>query len=620
MKDAVRGPSDWSIFLYFFRYLVPLWDKVLLVLLFSVILTLLDINTILLPLLVRKFIDQVLGQGDWRLLKILTFVIACQIVVFVSFSIFSEILKYVVSLRLAARLGRDVFKHVLRLPLSFFQKRPLGEHMYRVGTSFDPGFANLAIIGYFFELTGSTKSAQQPVVANDVDSVLGMMTQSTELLVRVVTRLALIIGTIALGFDRTVGVALLVFCVPYSLAIHWLYNYQRRIEGRYREKSQGFIAGLQEWFAGVKTIKAFGKSPSQYGRNIADYVRMLRVEWQNYFMKLVTDDFILGCRYAFIAGTLFYVCVSRKPTAGTIFGLYLLLDQFFGPLTLFIRIVEGIRIQLIPARRLMETLSARPTIIEKEKAVPLASFAGPYELQDVSFGYTPEREVLSGVTLRVEPGTRVGIVGPSGSGKSSLVNLLMRFYDPDAGRIIADAVDLKDLRMGAYYRNIGIVLQEDFLFGGSVLENIRYGKPGATDDEVAAAARLAAVHDDIMALPQGYDTDLAEGTRLSGGQRQRVAIARALIRDPSVLILDEATSALDSNTAHVIEETLSRVSRGKTVIMVTHKMASVRDFDMIYVIHQGRIQEKGTFSGLMSRGGMFASLYEQQMRGGNDRG
>ena len=615
MKDDGRGLSDWGIFLYFFRYLFPLRDKVILVLLFSVILTVLDINTILLPLLVRKFIDQVLGQGDWRLLKILTCVIACQIAVFVSFGIFSEILKYAVSLRLAARIGRDVLKHVLRLPLSFFQKRPLGEHMYRVGTAFDPGFANLAIFGYLFEMTGSTKSAQQPVVANDVDGVLGMITQSPDLLVRVATRLALIILTIALGFNKTVGVALLVFCVPYSLAIHWLYNFQRRIEGRYREKSQGFIAGLQQWFAGIKTIKAFGKSPSQYGRNIADYVRMLRVEWQNYFMKLVTDDFILGCRYAFIAGTLFYVCVSQKPTAGTIFGLYLLLDQFFGPLTLSIRVIEGIRIQLIPARRLMETLSVRPAILEKEGAVPLAAFAGPYQVQDVSFGYARDKEVLSGVTLRVEPGTRVGIVGPSGSGKSSLVNLLMRFYDPDAGRIMADAVDLKDLQMGAYYRNIGIVLQEDFLFSGSVLENIRYGKPGATDEEVAAAARLAAVHDDIMALPQAYDTDLAEGAGLSGGQRQRVAIARALIRNPSVLILDEATSALDSNTTQVIEETLRRVSRDKTLIMVTHKMTSVRDFDIIYVIHQGRIREQGSFSELMSRGGMFASLYHRQMRG-----
>ena len=606
--------SDWKIFLYYMRYLSPIWDKVLLVLLFAVILTVLDINTIILPLLIRKFIDQVLAHQDWYVLRVLLIFVICQIVLFLSFMTLSELMKYVVSMRLGISLGMDVFKHVLRLPLSFFQKRSVGEHMYRVGTVGDPGFANLAIIGFLFETTGSVKSAQQPLVGNDVDAVLGMITQSLDLIVRVTVRLLLIIFTIAVGFNREVGIALIIFCIPYIWVTHWLYNFQRRIEGKFRAQSQVFYGGLQSWFAGIKTVKAFGKGKSEFFKNISLYVKLLRVEWQNYFMKLVTDDFIFFFRYLFTAGALFYVCISQQATAGVVFGLYLLLDQFFAPINLYVRVIEGIRIQLIPGRRLMETLSLKPSIVEKMDPVSVGSFSGPYDVNDVSFGYVPEQKVLTEVTLTISKGKRIGIVGPSGSGKTSLVNLLMRFYDPDTGEILADEVNLKDLELGTYYRNIGIILQDDFLFSGNVRENIRYGKPSATDEEIVTAAKQAAVHDDILDLPDGYDTDLAEGTKLSGGQRQRIAIARALIRQPSVLILDEATSALDSQTARTIEETLEQVSKDKTVIMITHKMVSVRQFDEIFVIDQGRVREQGTFKELMSRGGMFATLYKQQMR------
>jgi len=606
--------SDWKIFLYYMRYLTPIWDKVLLVLLLAVILTVLDINTILLPLLMRKFMDQVLAQHDWALFKVLIVVIVCQICLFLSFYTLSELVKYAVSMRLGISLGMDVFKHVLKLPLSFFQKRPVGEHMYRVGTVFDPGFANLAVIGFLFETTGSVKAAQQPMVGNDVDGVLGMITQSLDLIVRVTVRLLLILFTIVVGFNREVGIALVIFCIPYIWVTHWLYNYQRRIEARFRGESQIFYGGLQSWFAGIKTVIAFGKGKSEFIKNIGLYVKLLRVEWQNYFMKLVTDDFIFFFRYLFIAGALFYVCITQQPTAGVIFGLYLLLEQFFGPINMYIRVIEGIRIQLIPARRLMETLSVQSTISEKPNAVSVGRFAGPYHVNHVSFSYVPEQTVLNQVSIKLSRGRRIGVVGPSGSGKTTLVNLLMRFYDPDTGEILADKVNLKDLKLGSYYENIGIILQEDFLFSGNVRENIRFGKPNAGDEEVIQAAKLAAVHEDIIQLPEAYDTDLGEGTKLSGGQKQRIAIARALLRQPSVLIMDEATSALDSQTAHIIEETLERVSKDKTVVMITHKLASVRHFDEIFVVDRGRICEQGSFETLMAQGGMFARLYEQQTR------
>jgi ABC-type multidrug transport system fused ATPase/permease subunit len=613
-QKSVKELSDWKIFLYYIRNLIPIWDKVLLLLLLAIIITAVDINTVILPLVTRKFIDQVLGQQDWHMLKILLIVLICQIILYLTFNALLELVKYVVSLKLGIKLGMNVLKHVLHLPLSFFQKRPVGEHMYRVGTTFDPGFANLANLGLLFETAGSAKGESQPFVGNDVDSVLGMMTQSIDLIIRVTVRLLLIIFTVFYGISSSVAIALVIFCVPYIYGIHLLYNIQRKIDFKYRTKSQNFIAGLQEWFAGIKTVKAFGKGKFELGKNIRLYIKMLRVEWQNYFVKLLTDNFIQFFRYSFMVGAILYLLIAQNISAGTVVALYLLLDQFFSPINMYIRVIEGIRLQLIPARRLMETLGQKPAIFEKENPVSVKIFSGPYHMKDVSFSYIPEKPILSELTFNIQKGKKIGIVGPSGSGKTSLVNLLMRFYDPESGEILADKFNLKDLKLGSYYQNIGIILQEDFLFSGTVRENIRYGKPNSTDEDVIEAAKMAVVHQDILNLAEGYDTDLAEGTKLSGGQRQRVAIARALIRQPSILILDEATSALDSQSAQQISETLDKLADRKTIIMITHKLVSVKNFDEIFVVSKGKIHEQGDFEELMKQDGLFASMYKQQTR------
>lgn len=604
--------TDWKIFLYFIRYLLPIWDKVLLMLLLAIILTVLDINTIILPLVIRKFIDQVLGQQDWDTFKLLLIILISQIVLYLSCNGILELIKFVVSMKLGINLGMHVFRHALSLPLSFFQKRPVGEHIYRLGTTFDPGFANLAILGVLFETAGSAKGQSQPFVGNDVDAVLGMVTQSVDLIIRVTARLILIILTISLTISVSIGLALIMFCIPYIWGIHLWYNLQRRIDFKYRAKSQNFLAGLQQWFAGIKTIKAFGKDKFEVLKNIKLYIKMLRVEWQNYFVKLATDNFIYLFRYGFIVGAILYTCLAQQPTAGAIAALFLLLEQFFSPINQYVRVIEGVRLQLIPARRLMETLGLQSTIVEKEHAVALKNFAGPYRLNHVNFSYMPEQPILADITLTIARGKRIGIVGPSGSGKTSLVNLVMRFYDPDTGEILADQVNLKELKLGSYYQNIGIILQEDFLFSGTVGENIRFGKLDATNEEIETAAKLAAVHDDILKLPHGYDTDLAEGTRFSGGQKQRIAIARALIRRPKILILDEATSALDSETARRIETTIFDISKEMTVIMITHKLISVKQFDEIFVIDKGKLVEHGSFDQLMEQNGLFAALYKQQ--------
>lgn len=264
-------------------------------------------------------------------------------------------------------------------------------------------------------------------------------------------------------------------------------------------------------------------------------------------------------------------------------------------------------------QRIRELLEEKPTVVEKPDGKVLPTLMSGIRFENVSFGYNPEQHNLRNVGMNLPAGSRIAFVGHSGCGKSSNLNLIMRFYDPQAGRITFDGIDLREARLDSLYDQIGFVFQESFLFNTSIRENIRLGKTSASDAEVEAAARAAELHSIIMQMPQGYDTVVGErGGRLSGGQRQRVAIARALIRNPSLVILDEATAALDPPTEAAINETLERLSIGRTVISVTHRLQSVVNFDHIFVFRNGRVIEQGPHEILLSQGGTYAEMWRRQ--------
>jgi len=264
-------------------------------------------------------------------------------------------------------------------------------------------------------------------------------------------------------------------------------------------------------------------------------------------------------------------------------------------------------------RRVREILEERPTVLEKTGALALPPLLSSIRFEGVTFGYAEGRANLSNVTMDLPAGTRVALVGHSGSGKSTALSLVMRFYDPREGRVLFDGVDLRDARLDSLYGRMGVVFQESFLFNTSVRENIRAGREGATDAEVEEAARAAEIHDIIERMPEGYDTNVGErGGLLSGGQRQRVAIARALVRNPSLLILDEATSALDPESEAAINETVGRVSVGRTVISVTHRLTSVVGYDHIFVFHEGGLIERGTHEELLRLGGTYSGMWRRQ--------
>ncbi|HWM23791.1 MAG TPA: ATP-binding cassette domain-containing protein [Chthoniobacterales bacterium] len=264
-------------------------------------------------------------------------------------------------------------------------------------------------------------------------------------------------------------------------------------------------------------------------------------------------------------------------------------------------------------QRIRELLEEQPTVVEQPNAKPLPNLRSEISFENVTFGYTPEQTNLENVSMNLPAGARIAFVGHSGCGKSTNLNLIMRFYDPQAGRVTFDGTDLREAQVGSLHDQIGIVFQESFLFNTSVRENIRLGKPGATEAEIEAAAQAAELDGIVVQLREGYDTIVGErGGRLSGGQRQRVAIARALIRNPSLLILDEATSSLDPATEAAINDTIERVSAGRTVISVTHRLQSVVDYDHIFVFKNGRVLEHGPHQMLLSLGGNYAEMWRRQ--------
>jgi len=265
--------------------------------------------------------------------------------------------------------------------------------------------------------------------------------------------------------------------------------------------------------------------------------------------------------------------------------------------------------------RIFELLDATPDIEDAPDAAELDGARGEVRFDHVHFRYGSGDEVLSDVTFQIEPGRTVALVGPSGAGKTSIANLLCRFYDPSAGAVTVDGCDLRKVKLASLRSQLAVVLQDTFLFNSTVRENLLYGKPDATDEEVVAAAKAAYAHDFIMALPNGYDTEIGErGVRLSGGQKQRLALARAILVDPRILILDEATSSVDAEAEYLIQQALEAVLEGRTALVIAHRLSTIRSADKIIALEDGRIEEVGSHEELLGRGGLYSQLYRRQLR------
>jgi ABC-type multidrug transport system fused ATPase/permease subunit len=452
-------------------------------------------------------------------------------------------------------------------------------------------------------------------ITNDVSTVQGFASAAT---LGIVVDLMTIVGMLGLMFwldwDFTlIAVAvtpfLLLFVMRFKKAV-------KEVQREVRKRQSDIVAVVEQGLGSIRVVEAFGRQDLEAGRmtaasraTVAAALKARRIK--SLLSPVVTIVVALCTGFVLWRGTTLIVAGALTAGALTVFLAYL--SKFFKPVQDLAKMTNTIAQTSVALERIQKILSADQIIPERPDAVDPGTVKGEITFEHVAFGYGDVAPVLRDVNFTIRPGQVVGIVGPTGGGKSTVVSLIPRFYDPTAGRVLIDGSDIRTWKLDSLRREVGFVLQETVLFHGTIRENIAYGRPDATEQDIIAAAKLANADEFIAKMPEGYDSIVGErGETLSGGQRQRIGIARALIRRSPILILDEPTAALDTESERLVIEGLERLMKGRTVIMIAHRLSTIRDADQIIVLKDGVVAERGPHEELMRRGGVYAELYHIQ--------
>lgn len=413
--------------------------------------------------------------------------------------------------------------------------------------------------------------------------------------------------------------------LPIPFILWGSFRFQTRIAPRYsavRERVSSLSAQLTNNLGGIATIKSFVAEQREVRRveaesNLYRETNREAIRLSSAFSPLIRIVIVLGFVAMLVYGG--FLTLDGELAVGAYSVMVFFTQRLLWPLTRLGQTFDLYQRAMASTHRILDLLETPLGITDGSRALEVAEVRGEVEFKGVEFAYQAGYPILKGIDLRVDAGETIGIVGATGAGKSTIIKLLLRFYDIGGGQARVDGRELRDLRLRDLRRAIGLVSQDVFLFHGSVRENIVYGRPDATDDDVTRAARIAEAHDFIGELPEGYDTIVGErGQKLSGGQRQRLSIARAVLKDPPILILDEATSSVDNETEAAIQRSLARISKGRTTLVIAHRLSTVRHAHRIYVLDQGRVSEQGTHRDLVDRGGLYASLWKVQTGEGAD--
>jgi ATP-binding cassette, subfamily B, multidrug efflux pump len=484
-----------------------------------------------------------------------------------------------------ASLRERIFERLQRLPLRFFDRRPAGDLMSRV--------------------------------TNDVDTLNQLLSQGfTQLLGALFSLVGIVVAMLVLDWR----LALVCFTIiPVMLLTNVLFARRARRAFRTTRETVGDVtAGLQEEIIGVREAQAFNRTEANIERfrerneaNRAANIQAVAITAA--FAPAI--DVLSTLATAVVIGYGGYLVVTGTLTVGLLTAFLIYVQQFFRPIQLASQVYTQAQAALAGAERIYNILDEEPEPPDPPGVERLETVEGRVTFSKVSFAYEPGRPVLRDVSFGVEPGRTVALVGPTGAGKTTIANLIPRFYDASEGSVRVDGHDVREVERRSLRRHIASVIQEPFLFSGTVAENIGYGRIGASREEVEAAARAVSAHDFIERLPQGYDTRLGTGGgTLSGGQRQLVSFARAVLADSRILILDEATSNIDTRTEALIQEALRTLLEGRTSVVIAHRLSTIRNADLILVVEGGRIAERGTHASLLVSGGLYADLYRRQFR------
>ena len=438
-----------------------------------------------------------------------------------------------------------------------------------------------------------------------------------------IVQLTLVLGLFWVKFGFGLVAATLTMVAAYIAYTRVITDWRTKLRAEMNDLDTGAVARAVDSLLNFETVKYFNaedREARRYGRAAGRYQEAAiknetSLAWLNVGQSLITNLMMAGA----MAYTVWGWSVGRF-SPGDVVVVNTLLAQLFRPLDMLGMVYRVIRQGLIDMEAMFDLVDTPAEVVDRPGAPDLQVTRGEVRFENISFAYDPERPILHDVSFAIPAGSTLAVVGPSGAGKSTLSRILFRFYDVTGGRVTIDGQDISEVTQASLRRAIGIVPQDTVLFNDTIGYNIGYGREGATQAEIEAAARGAAIHDFVAALPDGYGAMVGErGLKLSGGEKQRVAIARTLLKDPPILILDEATSALDSRTEAAIQETLQRVERGRTSIVIAHRLSTVVDADQIVVLDAGRIAERGTHAELLRRGGLYAEMWTRQQSEGEEQ-
>ena len=535
------------------------------------------------PLVTRSALyDMLPGQMYKTFFTVMVIVLCCYVL--------RSVLNFVVAyfghtfgIRVEADIRKDLFAHMQTLSFDFYDQNRTGQLMSRLTTD-------------LFELTELAHHGPEDLL----------------------TSILTIIGALLVMFTIRWELAVVVLCVipVFLIVVMTMRRSMSRASKAAKEKTGHINQEIESSLSGVRTAKAFANEKTESARFGAanEIYKTSKREFHKAMGRFHSSvEFFLCSLNVIIIGIGGYFVMEGEMDHRDLLTFTLYISSFVGPMRKLSGFSEMFANGVAGLNRFVSIMRTEPTIQDKPDAREMTDVKGAISVKDVTFAYDGDLDVLHGVSLEVQPGETIAIVGPSGGGKSTLCQLIPRFYEVSEGSISIDGLDIRDAKQHSLHQNIGIVQQDVFLFADTIFENIRYGRPDATMEEVIEAAKKAEIYDDILAMPAGFETYVGErGTLLSGGQKQRVAIARIFLKNPPILILDEATSALDSVTEAKIQRAFDTLAKGRTTLIIAHRLSTIRSANRIISIADGIITECGTHAELLEKGGIYADLYTTQ--------
>lgn len=538
------------------------------------------------PMVTRNILNEALPQGNIR--KVFMFA-AILTILYIFKLLFNYIVEYwghVVGVRMQYEMRKDIFSHLQTLSFKYFDNNKTGHIMSK-------------IINDLMEISELAHHGPEDLFISAV----------------------MLIGSFIALCTINVNLTLIVFS---TLPLMIWFAMSRRIKmseafRTVRKEVANVNSTLENSISGIKVSKSF--TNEEYEMDKFDEGNEQFKQSRQYAYKYMANfssgiKFLVDMLNVIIIGFGGYFIYRNLINIPDLVAYLLYIQFFMQPIRKLTSFVEQYQSGMAGFERFVELMNIEPEIVDKDNAIVLENIKGDIELRDVTFSYNDKASILSSMSLHIQSGKTLAIVGPSGGGKTTLCHLIPRFYELTDGDILIDGHSIKDVTLKSLRQNIGIVQQEVFLFAGTIKDNILYGRPEATDDDVIEAAKNANIHDFIISLYDGYDTNIGErGVKLSGGQKQRMSIARVFLKNPPILILDEATSALDNATEIVIQKSLENLSKGRTTLVVAHRLSTIRNAHEIVVITDNGIQEKGTHDELIKTNGIYSTLYNAQFKG-----